>query len=297
MLIIGGSGLVGDTLTDHALPYFELHLTNNENEITKKAIPVTKIDLLKEKSAIISLIKSFKPDVVIHTAAYSSVDFCESHPQVADLLHVDITNDIAQACKDTNSRLVYFSTDAVFDGNSSGKYLESDSTNPISHYGKTKLKAENIILKKSDRNIILRTTVIYGWHKKSRFTNWVFDSLKNKRIVTAFTDQYNTPTLVDDLVKSILKIIDMKITGLYHAVGRTCLSRYDFAINLADKFGLDKNLVVPTLSSEKKQIAPRPTNGCLDGSKLEKLIGYDFCDINSGISFMYDKSQKHSQVF
>lgn len=293
MLIIGGSGLVGSTLTDYALPYFELHLTNNENEITQKAIPVTKIDLIKERSAIINLIKSFKPDVVIHTVAYASVDFCESHPQMADLLHVDITNDIAQACKDTKSKLVYFSTDTVFDGHSSSKYLENDSTNPISHYGKTKLKAENIILKKSDRNIVLRTTVIYGWHKKSRFTNWVLDSLKNKRIVTAFTDQYNTPTLVDDLVKSILKIIDMKIAGLYHAAGRTCLSRYDFAIRLADKFGLDKNLVVPTLSSEKKQVAPRPINGCLDSSKLEKLIKYDFCDIDSGISFIAKKSCKN----
>lgn len=297
LLIIGGSGLVGSTLTEYALPHFKLHLTNNENEIRHKGIPVTKIDLLKEREDIIHLIKIFKPDVTVHTVAFAGVDFCESSPHMADLLHVDITRDIAQICNEINSKLIYFSTDAVFDGSLKKKYSEVDCSNPISHYGKTKLNAEKIILEESPQNVILRTTVVYGWHIRSRFTNWVLSSLKNKNSVPAFTDQHNTPTLVDDLAKSIIKIIEMDTSGLYHAVGKTCLSRYEFALRLADGFGFDKNLIIPTLSSEKKQIAPRPSNGCLDGSKLEKLIGYDFCDIDSGISFMLDKSQKHSQVF
>lgn len=297
MLIIGGSGLVGSTLTEYALPHFKIHLTNNENEIKQKGISVTKIDLLKERGEIISLIKFFKPDVVVHTAAFASVDFCESNHQMADLLHVDITSDIAHVCKDIESKLIYFSTDAVFDGFLNRKYSENDSTNPISYYGKTKLRAEEIIMQESDQNIILRTTIIYGWHTRSRFTNWVLNLLKNKKTVSAFTDQYNTPTLVDDLAKSIIKMIELGVTGIYHATGKSCLSRYEFALRLAERFGFDKHLIIPTVSSEKKQAAPRPPNGCLGSSKLEKLIDYDFCDIDSGISFMFDKSQKHSQVF
>ncbi|MGI0009879.1 MAG: sugar nucleotide-binding protein, partial [Nitrosopumilaceae archaeon] len=154
-----------------------------------------------------------------------------------------------------------------------------------------------IIMQESAQNVILRTTVIYGWHVRSRFTNWVLNSLKNKKTVCAFTDQHSTPTLVDDLAKSIIKMIELGITGVHHAVGKTCLSRYEFALKLADRFGFDKSLIIPTISSEKKQIALRPLNGCLDGSKLEKLIGYDFCDIDSGISFMLSKSNGHSQVF
>jgi len=293
MLIIGGSGLVGSTLAEYALADFEIHLTHNENDIPQKRIPVTKIDLLKERSKVISLIKSFKPSVVVHAAAYASVDFCESNPDMADLLHVDATTDIAKACKDIDSKLISFSTDAVFDGSQNRKYLENDTPNPLSHYGKTKLRAENIILQVSDLNVVLRTTVIYGWDKRSHFTNWVLQTLKNKKTVGAFTDQYNTPTLANDLAKSILKIIEMHVSGLYHAVGKTCLSRYDFALRLADKFGLDKNLVLPITSSKKIQTAPRPANGCLDNQKLEKLIEYDFCDIDTGISFLFDKQREN----
>jgi len=295
ILIIGGSGLVGSTLAEYALPRFDIHLTNNTNEIIQKKMPVTKIDLLKDSRALIELVKRFRPDIVIHTAAFASIDFCEINPHMADILHVDITKLIAHICNDIGSKLIYFSTDAVFDGSLNKKYLESDTPNPISHYGKTKLQAEDIILNASNHNVVLRTTVIYGWNKRSRFTNWVLETLKNKKTVDAFTDQHNTPTLVDDLAKSILKIIDLKIAGLYHATGKTCLSRYDFALHLAARFGFDKNLVKPTLSSEKKQKAARPVNGCLDSQKLEKTIKYEFCDIDSGISFIFNKSHESSQ--
>lgn len=295
MLIIGGSGLVGSTLAEYALPNYDLHITYNENDIVPKKAS-TKIDLLKDRLGTTKLIHIFKPDVVVHTAAYANVDFCENNPDLADLLHVDITKDIAQACKEVNSKLIYFSTDAVFDGKLDRKYSEDDTPNPINYYGKTKLKAEKIILEESDNNVILRTTVIYGWHNRSRFTNWVLQSLKNNISVTAFTDQHNTPTLVDDLVKSILKIIDTEVSGLYHAVGKTCLSRYEFALQLADRFGLDKSLIIPTISS-KKQDAPRPLNGCLDNEKLEKMVKYEFSDVDTGILFMFNKSHEIAQVF
>lgn len=289
MLIIGGSGLIGSTLAEYAMSYFQMHLTYNETNIPQKNIPTTKIDLLKDRKSIIELIKNFKPDVVIHTAAYPSVDFCQLHTNMAELLHVDITNDIADICNRIDSKLIYFSTDAVFDGRLDRKYLEDDAPNPISYYGKTKLKAEKIVLQTSNLNVVLRTTVVYGWHKRSRFTNWVLDTLRGKKKITAFTDQHNTPTLVDDLAKVILKIIEMKISGLYHAVGKTCLSRYQFALKLADKFNLDGSFVIPTIS-ENKQEAPRPSNGCLDNQKLELKTGYSFCDIDTGISHIFDKS-------
>ena len=82
----------------------------------------------------------------------------------------------------------------------------------------------------------------------------------------------------------------MDISGLYHAVGKTCLSRYEFALLVADKFGLDKNLIKPVTSQQKKQVAPRPNKSCLDASKLENAIGYSFCDISTGVSYIFNKS-------
>jgi len=296
LLIIGGSGLVGSTLIQYGMKKYNLHVTINKNDIKYDNIPFTRLNLLDEKNAIISLIERCKPDVVIHTAAHSSVDLCETNPHLADILHVDVTKDIAKICKETNSKIIFLSTDAVFEGELDKKYTESDKPNPINHYGKTKLQAEQIILKSSSKNVILRTAVIYGWHERSRFTNWIIQTLMNKKMVDPFIDQYSTPTLVDDLVKAILKIIDLDICGLYHVTGKTCINRYDFALELAKAFGLNKDLIKPVTSLEKKQDAPRPISTCLDSSKLENLIEHEFSDIKTGISFILNKSKQTSTL-
>ena len=291
LLVIGGSGLLGSILIQYALNKYQIHTTYNKNEISFNNIPSTRIELLDDRSKIIHLIKDLKPDVVVHTAAHPSVDVCEENPKIADMLHIDITKDIATICKEINSKLIYISTDAVFEGQLNKKYVESDEPNPVNYYGKTKLEAEKIVLGIDPKNVILRTSVIYGWHKKSRFTNWILETLKVGKTVDPFIDQYNTPTLVDDIAKSILLIIKLGISGLYHATGRTCINRYEFAVELANSFGYDKNLIKPVTSTEKKQNAPRPISTCLDSSKLERMINYQFSDIKNGISFILQKSK------
>jgi len=289
LLIIGGSGLLGSTLTDYTKVSYNVHITYNKNFPIDSSVNSTSLDLLDNRAKIIDLIKSLKPDVVIHTAAHPSVDICEINHKIADMLHVDVTQDIVDTCHSINSKLIYISTDAVFEGKLNKLYAENDEPNPINYYGTTKLRAEKVILNVS-RNVVLRTSVIYGWHNRSRFTNWILGYLKEKKLVDPFSDQYNTPTLVDDLAKSIIKIMEQDISGLYHAAGKTCINRYEFALKLANKFGYDKNLITSVTSAQKKQDAPRPNYTCLNSKKLENLINYTFSDIENGISFIYKKS-------
>ena len=291
LLIIGGASLVGSTIIDYATNDYEIFTTENTIPINNPKIFSLKLDLLADRKQIINYIEKIKPLAVIHTVAFPNVDFCESNHELTDLLHVKVTEDISEICSKVNSKLIYFSTDAVFDGKKPGKYLESDIPNPLSYYGKTKLEAEKIILNYKN-NLVLRTTVIYGWHNRSRFTNWVLDSLKNKKIVNAFTDQFNTPTLVDDLARSVLSIIEKDISGLFHASGKSCLNRFEFAQKLAIMFGLQENLIQPTKSSEIPQIAPRPKNGCLDSSIFEEQIAMKFNEIDSGLSHIFSLSNK-----
>lgn len=291
ILIIGGSGLVGSTLIQYGVTNYDIHATVNTSKIDLDHISTTQIDLLNDRSKIIKIITEMRPTVVINTSAYPSVDFCETNHELSNLLHIDIPSDIAFVCKHVGSKLIQFSTDAVFDGKLDVKYTEEDFPNPINQYGKSRLAGEQEVMKISEDNVVLRTAVIYGWHKRSRFTNWIVDTLRKKNMVDPFLDQFNTPTLVDDLAQSIFKIIDLNISGLYHAVGKTCLSRYDFALRLADKFGLDKNLIKGVTSLEKKQEAPRPAKTCLSAQKLENLIGFDFCTVDDGISFIVQKSR------
>ncbi len=291
LLIIGGASLVGSTIINYAQNDYEIFATKNITPIDNPKVSLLQVDLLENKTKILDYIKKIKPEAVIHTVAFPNVDFCESNHKLTDLLHVKITEDISEICKKINSKLIYFSTDAVFDGKKSGKYFESDITNPLSYYGKTKLKAEEIILRNTN-NLILRTTVIYGWHIRSRFTNWVLNSLKNTKIVNAFIDQYNTPTLVDDLANSIPKILENDLSGLFHATGKSCLNRFEFAQKLAVQFGLDKSLIVPINSSEISQVAPRPNNGCLNSTNLETKINMKFSNIDSGLSHIFSLSTK-----
>ncbi len=291
LLIIGGSGFVGSTLASYAKDNYDVILTYNNNKPENSNLQSFQIDLLKNKDKIIDLIQTLKPNFIVHTAAHPSVDLCEINPNLANELHIDITKDISDICKKINAKLIYISTDAVFDGESINNYFEFDTTNPVNHYGFTKLSAEKIILNSSNQNVILRTAVIYGWDKKSRFSNWIIDSLKERKKVDPHIDQFNTPTLVDDLVKSILKIISMNISGLYHATGSTCVNRFEFATLIADVFSFDKNLISPVTAIQKKQLAPRPKHTCLDSSLLEKTIDFKFCDLLSGIKFLLEKSQ------
>ena len=284
VLIIGENSLVGSTLSNYAKNTFDLYHTyhnitiNNKNSI--------QIDIVKETHKILDLIKKIKPDLVIHTVAYANVDFCEKNNYDANFLHVSVTEKIAQTCALIGAKILYFSTDAVFDGKQNEKYVESDISHPLSYYGKTKLAAEKILMDTSKNNIVFRTTVIYGPYSRSRFTSWVLDNLKQNKTVPAFTDQFNTPTLIDDLCKVILNTLNLDLSGIYHAAGKTCLSRYDFALKIAKTFDYDEALIIPTLSSAVNQIAPRPKNGCLDSTRLEKILNFDFSSIDSGLDFM-----------
>lgn len=291
ILIIGGSGFVGSVFTKYFSQKYSIHVTYNKNKLNFD-IPSSKIDLLENKQKIQDLILNLKPDIIFHTVAYPSVDFCEQNHESTDDLHVDSIRKISNVAKTVNSKLIFLSTDAVFNSIDKTKFNENDKTNPINYYGKSKLSAEKIVLNSSEQNVVLRTSVIYGWHKKSRFTNWILETIKNKKVVDPFIDQYNTPTLVDDFVKSILLIITNDVSGLFHATGKTCINRYEFAIKLANSFSYDKNLIKPVTSIEKKQDAPRPISTCLDSSKFEQKINYEFLDIINGISFILKKSKE-----
>lgn len=290
ILIFGGTGLVGSTFINYSKDLFEISYTYNENPIKYDHLSSQKIELLSERKKIPSLISQLNPDIIINTVAYPSVDFCETNYKLTNELHVNVTKDIVEAASKINAKLIYLSTDAVFKGELNKKYVETDLPNPVNNYGISKLNAENIVLKNTS-NVVLRTAVIYGWHKKSRFTNWILEYLTKNKKVDPFVDQFNTPTLVDDLAKSMIKIIEKDISGLFHATGKTCINRYDFAIKLANSFGLDEKLILPVTSNEKKQDAPRPNSTCLNSFKLESKINFQFSTIDDGISFILEKSR------
>jgi len=269
LFITGGSGLLGYRIAELALERgYDVYSGYCHN---RAPINPVKIDLANSAS-IFKALEEIKPDVIMHTAALTDVDMCEKDKELAFKINVEGTKAIANAARKLNAFLIYVSTDYVFDG-SRGMYKEDDETNPINHYGYTKLLGEKYCL---DRDYcIARTCVIYGAKPASgkvNFVLWLINKLKNGEKVGIVTDQYITPTLNTNLAKMMLEIAERKIKGIFHLAGATRVSRFEFAEAVADEFELDESLITPSKMEDINWIAARPRDSSLDTSKAASLL-------------------------
>jgi dTDP-4-dehydrorhamnose reductase len=170
---------------------------------------------------------------------------------------------------------VQISTDYVFDGKS-GSYRETDATNPVSYYGHTKLAAEKIIRSGGLEYIIARSMILYGHGQKVRnnFVTWVIQQLKSGNVIKVVNDQRGNPTLVDDLSEAIKRLLEKEEYGIFHISGNEVCSRYEFAQDIVEVFGLDGKLIEEVDSSQFKQAAPRPVNSSFNLDKLSNTLDW-----------------------
>lgn len=281
IIIIGGSGLTGSTLANMATEYFDVYATYLSNPASVPNCEFFQLNIVNSKDVLL-LIKRLTPDVVVHTVGIASVDYCETNPKEAWRIHVEGTKNVVDACEKVGSKIIFMSTDYVFDGER-GYYTEDDEPSPISVYAETKLEAEKVIQRARINYAIVRPSVIYGWHPRARFLNWVLQKLTKKETVPAFVDQYSCPTLVYNIAEALLALAKSEKTGIYHTVGSSCVNRFEFAKKIALTFGFDENLIEPIHSDEIKQVARRPKKLCLDNTKAQKELKVKFLGTNDGL--------------
>lgn len=297
ILIIGGSGLLGCKTAKLAVKLnHDVFITYLLRPMKIEGSTAFKLDKC-ERDSVFSLFEKVKPEVVIDTAALHNVNYCEAHKDEAWKVNVEGTRNVAEACKKINGKMIFISTDYVFDGKK-GFYNENDEPNPLNYYGKTKLEAEKILRSLELEYLIARTSVIYGWNpseisglksssgKSMNFVIWTLKKLRNKEPVQIVTDQFSSPTLADNLAEVLLVMASSNKSGVYHTAGKSCLNRYEFALKIAEIFNLDKNLIKPTTSDVFKQVAERPKRCCLDVNKAEKDFGVKFLTVEQGLHEM-----------
>lgn len=262
ILIIGGSGLVGGKLIKDLTGQFDVYATYS----TRKQQGLQYLEIIR-KDMVFDLFKEIKPDVVIHTAALTHVDYCEANQPKAWQINVQGTQNIAQACKLVGAKLIFISTDYIFDGQN-GPYAEDDIALPICWYGKTKLEGERFIQKYLDDYLIIRTTGVFGFDLNSKnFIMQLLSNYKNNQVMKIPSDQSSNPILADNIASAIRELILKEKNGIYHIAGATVMYRYDFALKAADILGLDKKLFISVSTEELRQKAKRPKRG---GLKIDK---------------------------
>ncbi|MFX0138016.1 MAG: dTDP-4-dehydrorhamnose reductase [Candidatus Hodarchaeota archaeon] len=291
VLIVGSSGLLG-------LKTYKL-FSKYYKTIGADLKPIKDIDKsdfyqidITNKANVLKLIKKISPDVVILTAALTAVDYCENHQKEAWNVNVEGPRNVALACQEEKSYLIYVSTDFVFDGKKE-KYSESDLPNPISYYGLTKLEGEKAIGELQIKYAIARTSVLFGWNTKEQNTNyvtWIINKLQNNEPIDIVTTQVNTPTLADNLAEALLMIVKKNQYDLFHICGKECLNRYQFALKVADIFNLNKKLITPIEYFE--QLAKRPNLSCLDTTKASTVLKIKLLTISEALLLMKKQQEK-----
>jgi dTDP-4-dehydrorhamnose reductase len=282
ILIIGASGFVGEKLFNILSKDFEVIGTYS----SKKKDDFEQLDMSNRES-VVELIGKIKPDVVVHTAGITNVDFFEENHEEIQRVNVQGTKNIIEGCLKTNSKLIYISTDYVFDGEK-GNYKEEDEPNSISVYGKVKLEEEELVKNSHLKYLILRISVPYGYNSpndKQTFEKWVINNLKNNKEISVIDDQFNTPTLIDDIANAVKRLIELNKIGAYHVTGSERISRYDFAIKIANIFRLNKALIKKIETKDLKWKAKRPKDSSLNIDKLKKL-DVKMSNINEGLDKM-----------
>jgi dTDP-4-dehydrorhamnose reductase len=270
ILVTGGTGLLGYWATrvfrDRG---FDVYVTYHEKTPPKVDVKWIRLDL-ESLENIVNTIYEVKPNVVIHTAAYTDVDGCEVNREKAYRVNYLATKALVKASKDAEL-FMYISTDYVFDG-VRGMYGESDVPAPINYYGLTKLLGEVAVASSTNNSCIIRVSGLYGYSPtgKKNFGVIALEKLSRGEPVEAFIDQWLSPTYVKFLAEKLVRVVEVKNTGVIHIAGER-LSRYEFALMLADVLGVSRDLVKPKRLEEAKLIAPRPRDSSLDTSKAREL--------------------------
>lgn len=278
LLITGGSGFVGANLA-------RVFGAKSSVVVTFLRTPVqadfesVQMDI-RDEEAVMAIMESFKPKAVIHSAGNKNVKFCEDNPDEAARTNSLASRNVARACRRVGSKLVYISTDLVFECERGG-YRESEIPQPNTVYGKTKLDGERLVCAEAPGVAICRTGGVYG--KNSPLLNWLTGELMAGRPVEGFSDVANTPTYVDNLAEMIGAILQSDLSGVFHTAGCQRVNRYELFQSYARTFGMDVTLVRPGVAGEKRAELLLQADASLSVEKTALLLGVPFNSVSEGL--------------
>lgn len=275
VLVIGANGLLGSATVKLLLRRETDVIGAYHSESPQFDIPLVQLDV-KKTDPMATLIDKYEVETVINCAALTDVDACETNPELANKVNSIAPGRLATICSSREIDFVHFSTDYVFDGQSESFYTENDPPRPVQTYGHSKLAGERSVRDAKPDSLILRLSFLYGSRGDSGelegFPQWVAQNLVAGESVQLFTDQYLTPSRVGQVAKTTLSLLDSDTSGLFHVASRSCVTPYEFGIEVSDLIDGDETLITPSSISNIDRNAKRPQCSCLDVSKVERRL-------------------------
>ncbi|MFH1478201.1 MAG: NAD(P)-dependent oxidoreductase [Candidatus Omnitrophota bacterium] len=290
IFLTGGTGLLGNALiqTKKTRDTISTVYIGDYSMEDREDVTYHNIDICDEKK-IKDIFFHSEPDIVIHTAGIANVDHCENNYKESYYSNVIGTKNIISLCEMYQTKLIYVSTNAVFDGKNA-PYKETDKPSPINIYGKLKLECEDMVRNSGLKHIIVRPILMYGWNNQNERSNtvtWLLHNLLNGKRVNIVDDIYENPLFNNNCAEIIWSLLSLNKEGLYHIAGRDVVSRYEFAKLISKVFCPEKeDLISPVTSDFFKEIAPRPKNTSFNISKITKELNTKPLSLEEGLCCM-----------
>lgn len=290
VLVTGASGFLGHHVALHVKGRYEVYGLYLTHPIVLEGCSLVRLDLTNE-GPVHALLGEVHPDVIVHTAVLGDADRCEWQPAEAHLVNVRGTENLARAAARVGARLIYISTDLIYDG-TKGDYDEEDEPHPLSVYAETKLLGERRAAALCEQTLLLRLALMYGWGSAARssFTDWLFERFTKGQEVTLFTDQYRTPLFVEQGAEVIGRLIEKpEVRGTFNMGGGERVSRYEFGLKFCQVFDLPYGLLKPITIETFGYVARRPKDCSLNSSKISTLLNVRPLTVEEGLKEMKRK--------
>ena len=240
------------------------------NELVKRGHTAIGTDIeemdITNKNSVNSVIKENTPDAVIHCAAYTAVDAAEDNVELCRKINAEGTQNIADVCKELDIKMIYISTDYVFDGQGERPWEPEDERTPLNVYGQTKYEGELAVQNTLDKYFIVRIAWVFGVNGKN-FIKTMLNLGKTRDSLTVVNDQFGSPTYTYDLAKLLVDMVETDKYGIYHATNEGICTWYEFACEIFKQAGINVK-VSPVSASEYPAKAKRPSNSRMSKEKL-----------------------------
>lgn len=291
ILITGGSGLLGLNWGFQVCNQYRVCFFLHQRRISVST-GQTRVVNLDSRDEIRAAIDALEPACIVHTAGMTSIEQCEENPDLARRINTDYAVNVAAICRERNVPMIHVSTDNLVD-DKVAMVDEDHEVNPVNVYGKTKAMAERGILELNDNVIVIRTN-FYGWGPvyKPSFSDTIITTLRSGNSVSLFEDVFYTPIVIKELVASAHDLLSIGKRGVFNLCGDERLSKYEFGLAIAEKFGLDNSLIKPGKLSGLTHLVSRPFDMSMDNAKASNALGRMIGDVGSHLEMLKSDENK-----